>query len=330
MASQASSQRGRPPRAAASPASPAAPARSRSPPAGTTRHQAYGRGPAVRRPSRRPTSRAVHRGRTCLSCRCIEPIHRVPSADLAYRSRALERSTGSTDAEEGGRDGQAARRPRVRRPRPAARGPMHGYELRKRLNAVLGSFRAFSYGSLYPCLKHAASQAAGSPRTVAAAAAAARPGKRVARSSTSSPPRARSSFAELLAEAGPSAWEDEGFGVHFAFFARPTRRPGCGSSRPPLAPRGAPRRRSAAPCRAPGSARQLHPRAPAARARVRRARGPLAQRADRRASAQPPPGRRAPARHRRRHDLPRPDRRTRRPGTTREHREGAPHGFASA
>ena len=32
-------------------------------------------------------------------------------------------------------------------------GPMHGYELRKRLNGVLGTFRAISYGSLYPCLK---------------------------------------------------------------------------------------------------------------------------------------------------------------------------------
>src|ERR1700754_5352923 len=31
--------------------------------------------------------------------------------------------------------------------------PMHGYELRKRLNTLLGMFRAFSYGSLYPCLK---------------------------------------------------------------------------------------------------------------------------------------------------------------------------------
>ena len=30
--------------------------------------------------------------------------------------------------------------------------PMHGYELRKRLNTVLGAFRALSYGSLYPCL----------------------------------------------------------------------------------------------------------------------------------------------------------------------------------
>ena len=31
--------------------------------------------------------------------------------------------------------------------------PLHGYELRKRLNAMLGMFRAFSYGSLYPCLR---------------------------------------------------------------------------------------------------------------------------------------------------------------------------------
>ena len=31
--------------------------------------------------------------------------------------------------------------------------PMHGYELRKRLNTSLGVFRAFCYGSLYPCLK---------------------------------------------------------------------------------------------------------------------------------------------------------------------------------
>src|SRR5688500_4151439 len=30
--------------------------------------------------------------------------------------------------------------------------PMHGYELRKRLNMLLGTLRAFSYGSLYPCL----------------------------------------------------------------------------------------------------------------------------------------------------------------------------------
>jgi len=31
--------------------------------------------------------------------------------------------------------------------------PMHGYELRKRLNTALGTFRALSYGSLYPALR---------------------------------------------------------------------------------------------------------------------------------------------------------------------------------
>ena len=31
--------------------------------------------------------------------------------------------------------------------------PLHGYELRKRLNAVLGWGRVLSYGSLYPALK---------------------------------------------------------------------------------------------------------------------------------------------------------------------------------
>src|SRR3546814_2009955 len=32
-------------------------------------------------------------------------------------------------------------------------GPMHGYELRKRLNLMLGWGRILSYGSLYPALK---------------------------------------------------------------------------------------------------------------------------------------------------------------------------------
>ena len=31
--------------------------------------------------------------------------------------------------------------------------PLHGYELRQRLKATLGSFRKFSYGSLYPTLR---------------------------------------------------------------------------------------------------------------------------------------------------------------------------------
>lgn len=43
--------------------------------------------------------------------------------------------------------------------------PMHGYELRKRLTGLLGAFRAFSYGSLYPALRRMQADGAGlSPR----------------------------------------------------------------------------------------------------------------------------------------------------------------------
>lgn len=95
-------------------------------------------------------------------------------------------------------------------------GPMHGYELRKRLNAVLGSFRAFSYGSLYPCLKDLSGRGwiiAGAP--VPPALAGGR--SKIVYTLTGD---GKDAFAELIAEAGPSAWEDDSFGVHFAFFAR--------------------------------------------------------------------------------------------------------------
>jgi len=98
--------------------------------------------------------------------------------------------------------------------------PLHGYELRKRLNTTLGAFRAFSYGSLYPTLRRMS--AAGwisqdDPDTVAGAPAlTGRRGKIVYKLTAEGKER----FEELLAEAGPSSWEDETFGVHFAFFAQ--------------------------------------------------------------------------------------------------------------
>jgi len=109
--------------------------------------------------------------------------------------------------------------------------PMHGYELRKRLNVLLGSLRVFSYGTLYPCLKdlvargllvedHTADvhghQGAKSAPALGGAAAAPRRSKIVYRLT----PDGEEHFAQLLSDAGPSAWEDENFGVHFAFFGR--------------------------------------------------------------------------------------------------------------
>ena len=90
--------------------------------------------------------------------------------------------------------------------------PMHGYELRKRLNAMLGTFRAFSYGSLYPCLKEML--AAGH---VSADGEESGARSRIVYKLTAD---GKEHLQNLLAEAGPSSWEDENFGVHFAFFAQ--------------------------------------------------------------------------------------------------------------
>src|SRR5262245_41862846 len=94
--------------------------------------------------------------------------------------------------------------------------PMHGYELRKRLNSVLGAFRAFGYGSLYPCLKDLLRRGRIAEEVPAAAAKslAGRRSKIVYRLTADGKER----LQDLLGQAGPAAWEDDGFGVHFAFF----------------------------------------------------------------------------------------------------------------
>jgi DNA-binding PadR family transcriptional regulator len=100
---------------------------------------------------------------------------------------------------------------------------MHGYELRKRLAAMLGSFRAaVSYGSLYPTLRRLReagwiAEVAPDPADAdAAPPLTGRRGKVVYKLTAEGKER----FAELLAGAGPDTYDDEGFGVHFAFFAR--------------------------------------------------------------------------------------------------------------
>ncbi|NKZ05293.1 PadR family transcriptional regulator [Actinomadura latina] len=97
--------------------------------------------------------------------------------------------------------------------------PMHGYELRKRLNALLGMFRAFSYGSLYPCLKQLLADGMivedRSDEENTPLALQSRRSKIVYKLTADGKER----LQRLLTEAGPAAWEDEGFGVHFAFFS---------------------------------------------------------------------------------------------------------------
>ncbi|MFI5068898.1 MAG: PadR family transcriptional regulator, partial [Streptosporangiales bacterium] len=96
--------------------------------------------------------------------------------------------------------------------------PMHGYELRKRLNAILGAFRAISYGSLYPCLKELLAQGliAEEAPDGPAKPRSGRRSKIVYRLTADGKER----LQQLLTEAGPAAWEDDGFGVHFALFGQ--------------------------------------------------------------------------------------------------------------
>jgi DNA-binding PadR family transcriptional regulator len=101
---------------------------------------------------------------------------------------------------------------------------MHGYELRQRLHSVLGTFRAFSYGSLYPCLQELlaagliAEEHDEAAQAGPATAARSRSGRsrKVYRLTADGKER----LQELLGEGGPAAWEDDGFGVHFAFFGQ--------------------------------------------------------------------------------------------------------------
>ncbi|MFG1998240.1 helix-turn-helix transcriptional regulator [Spirillospora sp. NPDC048911] len=96
--------------------------------------------------------------------------------------------------------------------------PMHGYELRKRLNTLLGMFRAFSYGSLYPCLKQLLASGLimeDRPEQNVPLALQSRRSKIVYKLTAEGKER----LQQLLTEAGPASWEDEGFGVHFAFFS---------------------------------------------------------------------------------------------------------------
>jgi DNA-binding PadR family transcriptional regulator len=102
--------------------------------------------------------------------------------------------------------------------------PMHGYVLRKRLHDTLGMFRTFSYGSLYPTLRRLLRaglivEEDGTPADAEPAAAQNRSwgrSRRVYKLTAEGKER----FAELLADAGPQTWDDEGFGVHLAFFSR--------------------------------------------------------------------------------------------------------------
>ena len=92
--------------------------------------------------------------------------------------------------------------------------PMHGYELRKRLNLMLGWGRVLSYGSLYPALKKMLKASWIEERAMPVTGTR-RP--RIVYQLTDAGER---EFVRLMSEVGPAAWDDDNFDIRFAFFGR--------------------------------------------------------------------------------------------------------------
>jgi DNA-binding PadR family transcriptional regulator len=98
---------------------------------------------------------------------------------------------------------------------------MHGYELSKQLNMLLGTFRALSYGTLYPCLTKLyadglIAKEGDEPGADIRPVRAPGRSKIVYRLTAEGKER----FQDQLINSGPAAWEDDEFGVHFAFFGQ--------------------------------------------------------------------------------------------------------------
>ena len=91
---------------------------------------------------------------------------------------------------------------------------MHGYELRKRLNLMLGWGRVLSYGSLYPTLKKMLRASLIEQVDTVPAPVTRRP--RIVYRVTAA---GDVEFERLMSEVGPTAWEDDNFDVRFAFFS---------------------------------------------------------------------------------------------------------------
>ncbi len=91
---------------------------------------------------------------------------------------------------------------------------MHGYELRKRLNLMLGWGRVLSYGSLYPALKKMLRANLITEVTATVTPTSRRP--RIVYEVTEA---GNTEFQRLMCEVGPTAWEDDNFDIRFAFFS---------------------------------------------------------------------------------------------------------------
>ena len=99
-----------------------------------------------------------------------------------------------------------------------SQGPLHGYELRKRMSAIYGPFRALSFSVLYPQLRKMLEANLIEESFADAGGLSRRP--RIVYDLTA---KGKERFSNLMQSASPDSFEDEGFEVRFAFFG-PTPR----------------------------------------------------------------------------------------------------------
>nr|WP_257908776.1 PadR family transcriptional regulator [Janibacter limosus] len=97
--------------------------------------------------------------------------------------------------------------------------PLHGYELRRRLNTRLGAFRALSFGTLYPCPASLQGQDPVSVDRDEPPTGSSRR-QRITYTITDA---GRTAFAQIAGRTDPGSWADDAFDVRVAFFARTER-----------------------------------------------------------------------------------------------------------
>ena len=93
-----------------------------------------------------------------------------------------------------------------------SQGPLHGYELRKRMSAIFGPFRALSFSVLYPQLRRMLE--AGLIQECDA-----EHGSRRSRIVYSITEFGTKRFLDLAESVNAEAWEDDAFEIRFAFFS---------------------------------------------------------------------------------------------------------------
>ena len=100
-----------------------------------------------------------------------------------------------------------------------AQDPLHGYELRKRLRTIFGPFRALSFSVLYPQLRRMTEVGLVEQESIPKGGRSKR--TRLVYSITN---KGRERFDQLTERVSPSAWEDDNFEVHVAFFSPTSKR----------------------------------------------------------------------------------------------------------